>query len=439
MVRDSVLTPQRDMDEMVIRRDPFADEVRIFVKAGDGGNGIASFRREKFVPLGGPDGGDGGRGGEVFLRGTRNLNTLACFRQQVRFRAERVGDGRGARKHGRRGADLSVDVPLGTVVFDDQGVVADITRDGQTVAVARGGKGGLGNVHFATPTNRAPRMARKGEPGQERWLSLELKIIGDVGLVGEPNAGKSSLLSALSSARPEIGAYPFTTLSPNLGVAAIGDLAFVVVDIPGLIEGAHTGVGLGHRFLRHVERTRMLVHVVDAAGPDPLASYQTIRRELELFKPDLLRKAEIVAANKMDLPEARARWEQIKGHFERTKDGPARAVSALTGEGVEGLLAAIRDRLDSLSSDDAREPAAVRTYSLRREEDSYELEREVGAFRVRGRKVERLLAMADMDSEEGLADLQRQLDRLGVLKELEEAGVKAGDTVRIGGFEMEWV
>jgi len=221
------------------------DEARIFVKAGDGGNGIVSFRREKYVPLGGPDGGDGGRGGDVLLRGKHGLNTLAAFAHQTRFNAERGGNGRGARQHGKRGQDLAIDVPLGTLVVDDRGALADITHDGQTVVVARAGKGGLGNVHFATATHRAPRMARKGEPGEERRLDLELKSIGDVGLVGEPNAGKSSLLAALSAAHPEVGAYPFTTLAANLGVATVDDVPFVVVDIPGLIEGAHAGHGLG--------------------------------------------------------------------------------------------------------------------------------------------------------------------------------------------------
>lgn len=418
----------------------FADEARIFAKAGDGGNGIVSFRREKFVPLGGPDGGDGGRGGDVVLRGSRNLNTLFRFRHQERFCAQRGGHGRGARQHGRRGADLVVDVPLGTVVLDDHGHLADVTEEAQTVVVARGGKGGLGNVHFATSTNRAPRMARKGEPGEERWLRLELKTIGDVGLVGEPNVGKSSLLAALSAAKPEIAPYPFTTLTPNLGVGTVDDLTFVVVDIPGLIEGAHAGVGLGHRFLRHVQRAPVLVYVIDGACADALESYRMVRRELELFDPALLQKRDLVAVNKMDLPEAQARWPEVQRGLQQERGEGVHPISAVTAQGLPGLLAAIRGRLEVQRSESGREPAAIRTYRVRREEeDHYDVEREGGGFRVRGGRVERLVAMADMDSDEGLADLHRQLGRLGVIKALEGAGVARGDTVWVGKFELEWV
>lgn len=414
------------------------DEARIFVRAGKGGNGAVSFRREKFVPRGGPDGGDGGRGGDVVLRGSRNLDTLYSFRHQLQFIAESGANGRGAKQHGKRGANLVIDVPLGTIVRDEEGLVADVARDGETALVARGGKGGLGNVHFATATHRAPRMARKGEPGEERRLDLELKSIGDVGLVGEPNVGKSSLLAALSAARPEIGAYPFTTLSPNLGVAMVDDVPFVVVDIPGLIEGAYEGRGLGHRFLRHVERARMLVHVVDAASPDPVASYQRIRHELQEYKPELLEKPEIVAANKIDIPEAKTGWTRLKEHFRGCAGLEAYAVSALTGAGVPELLAAIWARLGMLRSEAPRESGGVRTYRLAREEAGHAIERRGDGFVVSGRRAETLLATADLDSDEGIADLQRQLARSGVLQDLERAGVKAGDTVHIGDFELEW-
>lgn len=415
----------------------FIDQARISVKGGKGGNGVASFRREKYVPRGGPDGGDGGRGGDVVLRGARNLNTLYRFQHQAHFAAGDGGNGAGAKKHGKRGADLVIEVPLGTSVEDQEGPIADITHDGQTVTVARGGKGGLGNVHFATPTVRAPRMARKGDLGEDRRLNLELKTLGDVGLIGEPNAGKSSLLAALSAARPEIGAYPFTTLAPNLGVAEVGDLSFVVVDIPGLIEGAHAGRGLGHQFLRHVQRARILVHVLDAAGPDPLGSYETVRGEMEIYDRRLLDRSELIAANKIDLPEGRSRWDEIERRFRPRAGGRVLAVSALTGEGVPGLLAAIKEGMEALPALERIDPPAVRTYRLA-PAPGHQVLREGEAFRVRGPEAERVVARADLDSDEGIADLQRQLSRIGVLRYLEREGVKPGDTVRIGDFELEW-
>jgi len=293
------------------RQGSFLDEARIYVKGGDGGNGALSFRREKYVPLGGPDGGDGGRGGSVFLRVNRNENTLLQFAHKRHFKADRGGNGAGRKMHGRKGQDVVIDVPPGTVVTTEAGLLADLVQPGEMLLVGRGGRGGLGNVHFATSTNRAPRVAQKGEPGEEHWLNLELKTIADVGLLGLPNAGKSSLLAAISAARPKIAAYPFTTLSPNLGVAEVEDLALVVADIPGLIEGAHRGVGLGYQFLRHVERARLLVHVVDASAEEPEADYRTVRTELIEYDPALGERPTLVALNKMDLPEAQARREAL--------------------------------------------------------------------------------------------------------------------------------
>src|SRR5438445_2010766 len=286
------------------------DEVRIWVKAGDGGNGVVSFRREKFVPFGGPDGGDGGRGGSVYLVAKPGVSTLLEFARRRHFRAENGGHGRGARQHGKAGEDLVIAVPLGTQIRSTDGLTADLVRAGDSVMVARGGRGGLGNTHFATSTQRAPRIAQKGEPGEERNLDLELKTIAQAALIGEPNAGKSSLLAATSAARPRIGDYPFTTLSPNLGVAeAPGEVpgeqdVFVLADIPGLIAGAHAGAGLGYRFLRHVERAPILVHVVDVSRSDALDAYRVVRAELESYKPEVAAKPEIVAANKLDLPRA---------------------------------------------------------------------------------------------------------------------------------------
>jgi GTPase len=420
------------------RESAFMDEARIYVKAGDGGNGLSSFRREKFVPRGGPDGGDGGRGGDVVIRGQRNLNTLLHFQNHIHFRADSGGHGGGNKKHGKRGADLIIEVPLGTLISDENGLIADITHDGQEVHVARGGKGGLGNVHFATSINRAPRMARKGEPGEEIWLNLELKSIGDVGFVGMPNAGKSSLLTAVSSARPEIGAYPFTTLSPNLGVAVVNDVPIVAVDIPGLIEGAHEGHGIGHRFLRHVQRSRILVHVLDAAQDDPVAAYGLIRQELELFDPALLEKRELIAANKMDLPEAQEHLAEIRRQLESDSERRVFPVSAVTGEGIPELLQAIRAELGLIEEEQPKEESAVRVYRVPREEEAFTVTKEGDRFFVRGREPERVLAMAYLDNDEGIADLQRQLDRIGVFKELGKLGVKSGDEVVIGDLVMEW-
>jgi len=323
------------------------------------------------------------------------------------------------------------------VVVDGLEPIADLTHEGQQVIVARGGKGGLGNVHFATSTNRAPRMARKGEPGAEAWLNLELKTIGDVGLVGEPNAGKSSLLAALSAARPEIADYPLTTLAPNLGVTVVGDVPFVVVDIPGLIEGAHAGHGLGHRFLRHVERARVILYVVDGATADPVGSYQLIRNELELHEPALLDKPALLAVNKIDLKEARKGWQAVREFVDHAGGPPAFAVSALTGKGVPALSTAIHERLEALRAETGTTPV-VRTYRLPHAEEKRIVQRDGDAFVIRGRDAERVIAMADLDSDEGIADLQRQLGKIGVLKELERAGVRSGDTVRIGDLELEW-
>src|SRR5947209_1924687 len=290
------------------------DEARIWVKAGDGGNGVVSFRREKFVPFGGPDGGDGGRGGSVYLVARAGVSTLLEFARRRHFRADSGGPGRGARQHGKAGQDLLIPVPPGTNVRSEDGLSADLVRAGDIAMVARGGRGGLGNTHFATSTQQAPRIALKGEPGEERWLDLELKTIAQAALIGEPNAGKSSLLAATSAARPRIADYPFTTLSPNLGVAEApgDDQVFVLADVPGLIAGAHTGAGLGHRFLRHVERAPILVHVVDASRPDALDAYRTVRAELEAYKAEVAAKPEIVAANKLDLPGAREGLEQLR-------------------------------------------------------------------------------------------------------------------------------
>jgi GTP-binding protein len=417
------------------------DEARIWVKAGDGGNGVVSFRREKFVPFGGPDGGDGGRGGSVYLVAKAGVSTLLEFARRRHFNADNGGHGRGARQHGKAGEDLIIAVPPGTQLSSADGLIADLVHAGDSVMVARGGRGGLGNTHFATSTQRAPRIAQKGEPGEERTLDLELKTIAQAALIGEPNAGKSSLLAATSAARPKIGDYPFTTLSPNLGVTEPrGDEdVFVLADVPGLIAGAHTGAGLGHRFLRHVERAPILVHVVDASRPDALDAYRTVRGELEAYKAEVAAKPEIVAANKLDLPGAREGLERLRLAL---RDRTVIGTSTITNEGIPGLLEAVGRVLAELPrpTEPEETPRGVRVYRLAPEEDdTFHVEAvEPGMYRVRGKRVERLVAMTDLGSEEGTEYLQKQLDRLGVFEALQRAGVEVGDTVQIGEWETEW-
>jgi GTPase len=337
----------------------FIDRARIQVSAGNGGNGCVAFRREKFVPKGGPSGGDGGRGGSVILAADPDVNTLLPFRYRRRFAARRGAHGEGSGRSGRSGADLVIAVPVGTTVYDDAtgARVADLVASGQRVIVARGGRGGRGNAHFATPTHRAPRVAEPGEAGEERRLRLELRLLADVGLVGVPNAGKSSLLRRISAARPKVAAYPFTTTEPMLGVVPLPDApGIVVADIPGLIAGAHRGTGLGMEFLRHIERTRLLVHVVDLSGEDPEADLATVERELARHTPSLHRRPTIVAANKLDLPEARARWEAFAARL-ASQGRTAVPISAATGEGVPALLGAIVTTLRTLPRPEPEEVA----------------------------------------------------------------------------------
>src|SRR5437764_1004731 len=349
------------------------DEAHIWVKAGDGGNGVGSFGRERFVPFGGPDGGDGGRGGSVYLVAKPGIPTFLGFARRRHFRAENGGHGRGARQHGKAGEDLVIAVPPGTQIRSTDGLTADLVRAGDSVMVARGGRGGLGNTHFTTSTQRAPRIAQKGEPGEERTLDLELKTIAQAALIGEPNAGKSSLLAATSGAHPRIGAYPFTTLSPNLGVAEAPDDSeelFVLADVPGLIAGAHTGAGLGDRFLRHVERAPILVHVVDASRPDAFEAYLTVRAELEAYKPEVGSKPEIVVANKLDLPTAR---EGLAKLITALPDRTVIGTSTITNEGIPGLLEAVARLLREQPKPD-QSANEVRVYRLAPAEEGFTVE-----------------------------------------------------------------
>jgi len=319
----------------------FIDRAKIYVKGGDGGNGCVAFRREKFVPRGGPSGGDGGKGGDVILVADRNVHTLLDFKYRRHYTAERGRHGEGSRKTGRSGKDLIIKVPVGTVVRDAETgeVIGELIEDGQKLTVARGGKGGRGNAAFATPTRQAPDFAEPGEPGEERWIELELKLLADVGLIGLPNAGKSTFLSRVTAARPEIADYPFTTLRPILGVARVGDFSFVIADIPGLIEGAHRGKGLGHEFLRHVERTKVLLHLIDLSdeSKDPKEAFEIINRELKLYSPELLKKPQIVVGTKIDALRDRKVLNELKSYFER-RGYPFFAISSATGEGIDELL-----------------------------------------------------------------------------------------------------
>jgi GTP-binding protein len=417
----------------------FFDEAKIYVKSGDGGDGCVAFRREKYVPFGGPNGGNGGQGGDVYLVTDPNLNTLIHFRKGVHFRAENGGRGSGKNQQGKQGEKRLVPVPVGTMVYDadTDEFLADLVTEGQRVLVARGGRGGRGNAAFASPTQQAPRLAEHGEPGQERWLRLELKLIADVGVIGMPNAGKSTLLSVVSAARPKIAAYPFTTLQPNLGVVQVDEYGtFVMADVPGLIEGASEGAGLGHQFLRHVERTRLLIHLLDGAATDPLQDLKAINRELAQFSERLAAKPQIVVLNKMDLPDAQAWWPLVQQAM-REQEVEAYAISAVSGQGVRMLMQRAHALLRTLPAIEL-EPEAPAVFRPAEQDDAFIIEREGNAWRVRGVGVERVAAMTPFVLPEAVARFQRQLRAMGIVEALEGAGVQHGDTVRIGDQELEW-
>jgi GTP-binding protein len=425
----------------------FLDQVTLSVTAGSGGDGAATFRREAHVPRGGPDGGDGGRGGSIHLVVDAGETTLHEYRVRHHFKAASGGRGERSRRHGRSGADLELRVPPGTVVFDASTgeLLADLVVPGQRTIVARGGRGGLGNVHFATATHQAPRHAQKGEPGEERRLRLELRLIADVGLVGMPNAGKSTLLAALTAATPRVADYPFTTLEPNLGVLDLSvddpddERRPTLADLPGLIEGASAGAGLGHAFLRHVERTRVLVHVVDLAAPNPERDYAVIREELEARDPALLEKTTLVVANKMDLPAARQALPAFRRA--RAREGlEVAAVSARDGTGLSDLRAALARLLPGAEElAQPGEPAGIVVHRFDSTATGFAVGRDSdGAYRVRGRRLERLVAQTDFTNDESAQRFQRELERMGVERELRRAGIAVGDTVRIGRYELEW-
>ncbi len=429
----------------------FADHVRVFVSAGSGGDGSSSFRREAHVPRGGPDGGDGGRGGDVVLIAEAGMTTLSDFRRRRHFRAKPGGRGSGRRSHGRNGESVTLRVPPGTVVRDADGTwIGELVAADDRLVVARGGRGGRGNVHFASPTHRAPRHYEKGDPGEERWIELELKSIADIGLVGAPNAGKSTLLAGLTAATPLVGAYPFTTTSPNLGVLTMGDdeveevRVAVLADVPGLIAGAHAGQGLGHEFLRHVERTRVLLGVLNGAAEDPVGEWRGVLEELRLHDPRLLGRPMCLVVTKLDLPEVRERWPRIRDALRREPlpEGAGRpiGVSAHDGTGLDELRAALREALDEAARVVARpEPDAdVRIHQFDPLAAGWQVVAESDGLRVRGRRIEEVANRTDFTNEESRERFERLLDRLGIEAELRRQGVGPGTTVRIGASELEW-
>lgn len=420
----------------------FVDKVRVRARSGSGGRGAVSFRREKFVPLGGPNGGDGGRGGDVVLKADPALATLARFRHRQEFVGDDGGAGSGGNRRGASAEPLEVAVPPGTVATDvaTGQRIADLVRPGQRVLIVRGGMGGRGNARFVTSTRQAPRFAERGEPGIERELDLELRVLADVGLVGKPNGGKSTLLAAISGARPKIAPYPFTTLHPELGVVRQGDFEFVVADIPGLIEGAHRGAGLGHEFLRHVERTRLIALVLDVAGTegrDPLEDMEVVERELALHSKELATRPRLVVGNKVDLPDGLTRWEGLKAELDR-RGLPGVAISAATGHGVDELLRLLASSLAQLPSrwgedDAARESVQVITADDG-PGDQVVVEAVPGmedAFRIRGRSLERLVRMTDVGNPEALDYLLDRFRRKRIPRELTRAGAKVGSVIMV--------
>jgi len=418
----------------------FFDKARIRVNAGNGGNGIVAFRREKFMPRGGPAGGNGGRGGHIYLVVDTDLNTLHSFHNQIHYQAGRGGHGGGSDKTGAFGTDLYIPVPLGTIARDGETgeILADMVAPGQQTLIVRGGRGGRGNAAFKSSRNNAPRVAENGEVGEALWLELEMKIVADVGIVGVPNAGKSTLLSVISAAQPKIADYPFTTVEPSLGVAEVNHRQIVVVDIPGLLEGAHEGFGLGLEFLRHVERSRILIHLLNGASPDPLGDYEAINQELQLFNPALADKPQLVVLNKMDLPEAQAHWPQVEQTIGATGQ-PVMSISAVTGANVEMLLYRLQEMLDALPVEFPLVEEELVEITPSDDERAFAIEKmEPDLWEVRGVAIERTAQMTNWNYYEAAMRFQRILKAMGVTDALKDAGVAEGDRVQIANIELIW-
>lgn len=420
----------------------FVDQVKIHVKAGNGGNGCISFRREKSVPRGGPNGGDGGKGGDVIAQAVEHLNTLVEQYYTQHYTAKNGEHGKGKNMHGADGEDMIIRVPPGTVITDAKTgeIIADLTSAGQTAILARGGRGGKGNTRFKSSTNQAPKVAEKGEPGEEKDLILELRLIADIGLVGYPNAGKSSILSRVSSAKPKVADYPFTTLVPVLGVVRIDEeKSFVLADIPGLIEGAHNGAGLGDEFLRHITRTRALIHVVDLAsvdGRDPVDDYENINEELSLYDEKLAGLPQIVAGNKIDLPSAKDGLRKLKRHLAKNSVRKIIPVSALTGEGIQTLLYSAYELLEGIPKAKEQEQIDVIEYSY---EPIFNIEKRGGKYILSGKAVRRAVLMTDMENEFAVNLLHNKLKKMGIIRALQRAGAKDGDTIVVEDVEFTFM
>ncbi len=418
----------------------FIDQVNIFVKSGKGGDGMVHFRREKFVPLGGPDGGDGGKGGDVVFEVKATLNTLSAFRKNEKFAANPGKNGGGSQMTGRGAEDLIISVPPGTVIYDAEtgALLGDLTDPGQRLTVCKGGRGGRGNQHFVNSRNQAPRTAERGEPHEEKALRLELKLIADIGIIGLPNAGKSTLLSVLTNAKPKIGAYPFTTLEPNLGVASIDDDTTVVMaDIPGLIEGAAEGAGLGHDFLRHIQRTRVLIHMIDGQSEDPLADFSQINTELSLFDTKLAKKPQIVVLNKIDQPDVLERLAEITASFKEKKIDLITA-SAMARTNTRDILISAYKQLQELPAE-VLEVEALPVYKPDVDPNQFEvIHEESGDWRITGVAIERAAKMTYWEHDGSIRRFQKLMGHLGVDKALRNAGIQEGETVFIGDFELEW-
>lgn len=423
----------------------FVDVAKIFVKGGNGGHGAVAFRREKYEPSGGPAGGDGGDGGNVILEVDEGIRTLMDFRYKRHYKAENGENGKSKKQYGKKGKDLILKVPPGTIVKDTETgiVIADLTKKGERFIVAKGGRGGRGNAKFATSTRQAPRFAEAGEKGEERWITLELKLLADVGLVGFPNVGKSTLLSTLTDARPKIANYHFTTLTPNLGVVRISDdSSFVIADIPGLIEGAHMGIGLGHEFLRHVERTRLLVHLIDASGlegRDPVDDFYKINEELKKYSPKLADKPQIVVANKMDLPQARENFSRIKEEMDKL-GYELIPISAATSKGLDELKYAIWNKLKEIGDPEPIVEVVenINFYEFNKNKNKVIVKKEGDKYIVEGDPIEKLINSTNFDDLDSLRHFQKVIRKRGIVDELKELGIKDGEIVSICGYEFEF-
>jgi GTPase len=417
----------------------FIDQAIIYIRSGKGGDGVVHFRREKYVPYGGPDGGNGGRGGDVVLQVVPTLNTLSAFRHQTRFNAQDGGNGAKQDMTGRSADDLVIPVPPGTIVIDNDTdeLLGDLTLPGQRLVVASGGRGGRGNARFANSVRQVPRIAERGEPSRERTLRVELKLIADVGIVGVPNAGKSTFLAAVTNAKPKIAPYPFTTIEPNLGVATLDEeTSLVLADIPGLIEGAHMGVGLGYDFLRHIQRTRVLVHLLDGLAEDPLLDYAQINSELSLFDPDLAKKPQVVALNKMDLDDVQARWPEVAAMLKKRGVIEPMAISAATGSNVRELLYRVARLLQETPP--LAEVVAVPVYRPESDPRAFKIQHISKGWRITGQAIERAAGMTYWENDQSIVRFQRILTMLGIDEALRKSGIKDGETVFIGDYELEW-